>query len=148
MHFGFGIEIDHSIDRFSRLAIALEDEINRCCGKKHYGSDLQHISVGLILTNPEGNDMHPIRPFRFTKLVKIALIKKELHNVAEYDIKPNFPRVRQMTDTEFRRHLCHLLIESTETLERHRTKYPNFDVERFRGDLQACVEAYVRSQRE
>ena len=64
----------------------------------------------------------------------------ELQNVFQYDVKPDYEVFRRLNAVEARRILCELLVESTAVIEAHGASFPDFDVRKFKADLQFCLQ--------
>ncbi len=137
MDVGLALEIHASIDHRSSAIHSLGDEIEALFRERSYGVGLEHLFIGIILTMPGDDPLHPVRRFRFRKTERVKLQRGvlELHNSASYDVKPDFDFVRDHSGDSLRLYLSRLLFESTDVLITHTGKFPDFDVAAFRSDF-------------
>lgn len=148
MDVGLAIESEKSVEHLISAVLDVNDALMACFKKREYGSDLIKISIGLILLEDSEHNrrFHPMRPFDYSRLERIKhpgtghII--EIRNSAGWDVKTDFEKFRSMNLVQARGYLCEVLIDSTSVLEEHRSKFPNFDVARFRADFEACLRAH------
>lgn len=143
MNVGLAIESDQSLEVFSQVFYELDKRLKEYFPNKDFGDDLEDLAIGLILTGPGSERLHPIRPFKYEKESSYKDIftnkRVTIKNAASYDVKPDFEAFSQMTLDEAQNYLAKLLSESTEVLERNHKKFPNFDVKQFRKDFSNCL---------
>ncbi len=140
MNVGLALEIDGAIESMADVVTDLEDKFRQFFQGRDYGSDVANIFIGVILTRPGSEELHPVRDLTFKRHVKLEVPRKDLENVVEYDVKPNYQTFSQLSRPQARRYLARLLIDSLSIIERHKNRYPNFDVSRFREDFRVCME--------
>ncbi|WP_426994315.1 hypothetical protein [Methylomonas sp. CM2] len=143
MNVGLAIERDASLENYAHLIREFYSKIKEYFSDKDYGEDLKDLAIGLVLTGPGSERLHPVRLFKYEKesSYKDLFTNKRvtIRNAASYDIKPDFDKFSQMTLEDAQNYLAKLLYESTEVLECHHEKFPNFDVKQFREDFAVCV---------
>jgi hypothetical protein len=140
---GLAIEMDASIERLHPVLAKIATKLKAFFESKQYGQDLLHIFIGVILTHPDSSRLHPVRKPSFRKLVKykssLTNEKVEMHNVFQYDVKPDYEVYRKLNSLDAGRVLCQLLLDSTAMIEAHRGNFPDFDVQQFTEDLRTCL---------
>ena len=141
MRVGLALEVDSALDHLAVIVAEIDQELKTFFSDRQYGTDVENIFVGIILTGPNSERIHPTRNLRYKKLYRIRIPGKniELRNVVEYDIKPDFEIFLRADASEARLHLVAELVRSLEVLKKHQSKFPSFDVTRFGGDLKACL---------
>jgi hypothetical protein len=139
MNVGLALEIDASIDSMSDVVTELDDTVKKWFRERSYGSDVASVFIGIVLTTPASERLHPVRDLKFKKRVRFTIPKVDLENVVEYDVKPNFEIFSKLSPPQAREYLAGLIVESTEVMTRHQSKFPNFDIARFKEDLRACL---------
>jgi hypothetical protein len=139
MKVGLALEIDESIDSMAVTVTELNDLLRNYFLEKNYGSDVENIFIGVILTNRDSESSHPVRKLKFTKRIKIGMGKPELRNVVAYDVKPSFEIFSQLSHIQARQYLAQLLSESISVMEKHRSKFANFAIEHFKEDFRNCL---------
>jgi hypothetical protein len=139
MNVGLALEIDSSIDHMAAIVTELDDVIRQCFRDVSYGSGVKNLTIGVILTSPDVGHLHPVRELRYRKHVRYKTPKMEFHDVVEYDVRPESAIFAQLGLEQARAYLARVLIESTELIERHKEKFPDFDVARFRQDFEGCL---------
>lgn len=146
MNVGLGIESHFSVEHLMPAVLGVSNVLEVCFADREYGSDLIDITIGMILTGPGSEKLHPVRPFDYSRLKRVKhpgtghII--EIHNSAGWDVKPDFAVFSGMSLGEARDYLCEDLIASTACLEEHHNEFPDFDVTRFRADFEACLRAH------
>ena len=139
MRVGLATEIDASIDHLSGAVSDLSLRLKAYFETRSYGDDVQSISIGVVLTGPGTAERFPTRGLRYRKLVKIPVLRTEMKNVVEFDVRPDFDKFRVLGFGEARAYVGECLIESLGILDKHREKFPNFDTQEFARDFAACV---------
>jgi hypothetical protein len=86
---GLALEIDSSIDAMATIVTALDDTLKEFFKEKSYGSDVENLAIGIILTSPDIDRMHAKRDLKYRKRVSYRTPKMEFANVVEYDVKPS-----------------------------------------------------------
>jgi len=152
MNVGLAIEIDASVDHLMPSLRGIFNALKEYFASRAYGSDLIEIAIGVILTGPRSERLHPVRPFKYTRFQKqksrITGGIFEIEKAAEWDVRPDFEKFSRMSQTHAREYLCEILVASTECLDAHRSKFPDFEVGRFREDFKACLTAHCKSTHE
>jgi len=54
-------------------------------------------------------------------------------------VKPSFEIFSQLNSLQARKYLVGLIVDSTDVMTRHQSKFPNFDITRFKEDLRVCL---------
>jgi len=144
VQFGLAIEIDESLEVLHSVVANIAVHSKKFFASREYGSDLLHIFVGVILTDPASSRLHPIRKPSYKRLLKykspITNQKVEMKNVFQYDIQADYETVRKLNSAEARRTMCALLLGSTTVIEAARASFPDFDVQQFIADLRCCLQ--------
>lgn len=141
MNVGLALEIDSSIDAMATVVVALDDTLKEFFKEKFYGSDVENLAIGIILTSPDVDRMHTKRDLKYRKHVSYKTPKMEFANVVEYDVKPSFEIFSQLDPNQAREYLVGLLVDSTDVIKKHQSKFPNFDVAGFKKDLCICLKS-------
>jgi hypothetical protein len=121
----------------------LSQDMERHFSSRSYGSDVECIFAGIILTGPGSLKLHPVRPLKYRRRYARALVRidpelpRELRNIFEYDIKPDFELFSQLYWKQARGYLGKQLVESTSIIAASQGKHPNFKVADFGSDLRA-----------
>jgi hypothetical protein len=143
MEFALAIEMDASIERLHSALADIATKLKQFFHSREYGKDLLHIFVGVILTHPDSSKLHPVRKPNYKKLLKYksSLTNEtvEMTNVLQYDVKPDYEVFYKLNSEGARRLLCEILVESTEVIDARSASFPDFDVQRFKADLQSCL---------
>lgn len=146
MNVGLGIEYHFSVEHLMPAVRGVNNAIEAYFSDKEYGFDLIDITIGLNLTGPKSERLHPVRPFKYKKLDRVKHPGTgqimEFHNSASWDVKPDFAKFSGQGLDGARDYLCEALIASTAVLEAYRDQYPDFDVACFRADFAACLRAH------
>ena len=144
MEVGLAIEMDGSIERLHPALANIATNLKAFFASKQYGPDLLHIFIGVVLTHPDSVRLHPIQKPSFRKIFKYrSFITKEeieMQNVFQYEVRPEYERLRTLNTLEARRMLCNLLIESTAVIEANRASFPEFDLQQFQKDFRSCLQ--------
>jgi hypothetical protein len=145
VQFGLAITMDVSLERLHSVLADIATKLKKFFESREYGNDLLHIFVGVILTHPDGSRLHPIRKPSYKKLLRykspITNEQVEMKDVFQYDVRPDYEVFRRLNSVEARRILCEVLVESTAVIEAHRASFPDFDVHKFKADLQSCLQS-------
>lgn len=146
MRVGLALEIDSTLDHLASVVAEIDRAFKSFFSDREYGNDVENIFVGIILTGPGSERTHPVRKLRYKKVHKVRIPGNqiELRNVVEYDIKPDFESFRQADIGEARRQLANELVGSLPILEKHQSKFPEFDVASFRSDVRACLDRLTK----
>lgn len=147
MNVGLAIESDRAVEHLMPAVLGVNNAIEAFFVEREYGPDVIEVIIGLILmTGPTSERLHPVRPFQYrrfdTERSRITGGVIEIHNSASWDVKPDFAAFSSMDLKGARDYLCESLIASTACLEEHRSEFPDFDVSRFRGDFEACLQTH------
>lgn len=148
MDVGLAIEYHFSVEHLMPAVLGVNNALKACFTDRAYGSDLSNIAIGMILTGPGSERLHPVRPFDYSRLKRVKHPGTghimEIRNSAGWDVKPDFTAFSGMNLEGARDYLCEALIVSTACLEEHHSQYPDFDVTRFRADFDACLRAHCQ----
>lgn len=148
MDIGLAIESDVSVEHLIPAVREINNALEACFADRGYGSDLIEIIIGVILVDGSAiaERFHPVRLFEYrrfdTERSRITGEVLEIHNMATWDVKPDFEKFSGMGLDEARDYLCETLIASTACLEKHHSEFPDFDVARFRADFEACLRTH------
>lgn len=148
MFFGLALEIESTIEHLSAAVAQIDSDLEIFFSNKDYGSDVENIYVGVIATDINSEKLHPIRRFKYQKLIKVKIPGRVLEkkNVIQYDIKPDYGIFSQMNVRQARQHIAKLIFDSTRLIEKHHPKFPNFDLLHFKEDLRNCLGLISRSE--
>jgi hypothetical protein len=140
---GIALDIDEEINRLSRGVGQLSVRLKDCFADKTYGHDIECIFIGLILTGPGSERLHPVRPLKyrreFTLKNSLTRTTEYLGNTVEFDIKPDYAMIRTMNAETAEKHIIDALIDGLDALRKNHSKFPNFDLTRFTKAFTECL---------
>jgi hypothetical protein len=139
MNVGVALEIDASIDDRSEVVTELDDKLKEFFRDKSYGPDVENFTIGIILTSPDVDHLHPVRGLKYRKHLVFKHPPAEFTNVVEYDVRPDFDLFSQLSLPQAREYLSRLLAQSTTILEADKGRFPRFEVEKFVRDFNLCL---------
>jgi hypothetical protein len=139
MNVGVALQIDASIDDRSEVVTELDDKLKEFFRDKSYGPDVENFTIGIILTSPDVDHLHPVRGLKYRKHLVFKHPPMEFNNVVEYDVRPDFDLFSQLSLPQAREYLSRLLAQSTTILEANKGKFPRFEVEKFVRDFNLCL---------
>ena len=143
MNIGLALEIDLEIERLSATVVRIGDRLKERFASCQYGDDVQAIFIGVILTAPGSETLHPIRPLKYRKQytfkMPITGEKRYLGNVVEFDVQPDYPTVRALNSEQAEKYIASCLVDGLAVLRQHQRKFPRFDVARFAEDFATCL---------
>jgi hypothetical protein len=148
MDVGLAIESDVAVSHLIPSVRGINNALEAYFLSRSYGADLTGISIGVILvgTSEISDRFHPIRPFRYKRFDrKKSRITGEIYEIktaASWDVKPDFVKFRGVDLIGARNYICESLIASISFLGEHSSKFPDFDVGRFRVDFESCLEGH------
>jgi hypothetical protein len=145
MNVGLSLEIDGSIDDMSDVVTEIDRRLKECFIGKAYGQDVENLIIGVILTSPDVDHLHPASPLLYRKRVRYEIPTMEFANLIEYYVRPSFNVFAQLNVFQAKSYLCRLLVESLVMLDSHRASFPNFDLMRFKDDFAACLRDWPSS---
>lgn len=140
MNVGVALKIDASIDDRSSVVTELDDKLKEFFRDRSYGEDIENFTIGIILTSPDVDHLHPVTGLEYRKSLLFTNPRIELNNVVEYSVRPNFDLFTQLSLPQARDYLSRLLVQSTAILEAHKDKFPRFDAGRFIEDFRLCLQ--------
>lgn len=144
MNVGIALEIDSALESLSTVVIDAATKIKEFFANRNYGPDLSNIFIGIILTAPGSERLHPVRRPIYKKVLRfnnrIINQQMEFKNVLQYDVKPDYETFRRLDAGQARRLFCDVLLASTAAMEKHKAKFPDFDLDRFKSDLRSCLQ--------
>lgn len=150
MKVGLALYIEEEIDRLSAVAARIDQRLNEFFETRTYGEDVQSIVIGLILMGPGSERLHRVRPLKYRR--QYTLLNRELNlkeyfgNVVEFDVKPDYLSVRTLNSEDAALYIIRSLIEGLSQLIPHQSKFPDFDLARFREHFCACLTLLGDSQ--
>lgn len=133
------MEIDASIDDRSDVVTELDDKLKEFFRDKTYGQDIENFTIGIILTRPDVDHLHPMRKLKCRKHLVFKSPPMEFNNVVEYDVRPDFNLFSQLNRPQAREYLARILVESTNILEAHKAEFPRFEIDGFARDFRLCL---------
>jgi hypothetical protein len=135
--------IDEEIERLLRCVGQISVRLREYFADKAYGGDIECLFIGLILTGPCSERLHPVRPLKYRK--KFTL-KNSLTHTTEYlgntvwfDIKPDYATIRTMNSEKAEIYIINTLLDGIRILSKHQKKFPSFDFHRFATAFAACL---------
>ena len=135
--------IDQEIDRLLHSIAQIHTLLKERFADKTYGDGVESIFIGLILTGPGSDRLHPVRGLKYRKkfTLKSALTRNTeyLGNAVEFDIKPDYETIRTMNSERAAIYIADSLIRGLGILEKNHAKFPNFDLVRFTTDFSSCL---------
>jgi hypothetical protein len=137
------LSVDEEIDRLSNGVGRLSVRLKECFADKSHGDDIESLFIGLILTAPGSERLHPVRPLKyrrnFTLKSSLTGTTEYLGNTVEFDIRPDYTVIRTMNSEKAQQYVIDGLIEGLDVLKKSRAKYPNFDVDGFTTAFTDCL---------
>lgn len=149
MRVGIGLEIDSTLGWLSPVVAKLDHALKSFFGDREYGSGVQNLFIGLILTDPQLDKLHPVRKLKFSKVKRLQIPGSisQLENVVEYDIKPDFHLIASMDAEGAQQFLGTELLASVDILERKQERFVDFDFPKFRDDMKTCLRRCIEFNR-
>jgi len=137
------LEINSAIDHLSIAVQRVDEKLKEFFCERSYGPDVEKIYVGIILVGSNSDKFHPIRKFKYQKLLKIKIPGRviEERNVIQYDIKSDYEIFCRLNVDQAQKYLGEALISSVDTLKRNSAKFSGFDLLEFEADLRACLQS-------
>ena len=148
MDVGLAIESDATVSHLIPSVRGVNNALEAYFSSRDYGADLTDIAIGVILvaTSEISDRFHPVRPFKYRRFdrekSRITGEIFEIKTAASWDLKPDFAKFSGVDLIGARDYLCERLIASTSCLETHCSKFPAFDVGRFRVDFESCLKRH------
>jgi hypothetical protein len=137
------VSIDEEIDRLSHGVGQISARLKQCFADKSYGDDIESLFIGLVLTGPGSERLHPVRGLEYRRkcTMKSSLTgtTEYLGNTVEFDIKPDYATIRTMNSEKAAIYIVDVLISGLDILKTNQAKFPNFDVERFTTTFADCL---------
>ena len=137
------LTVDEEIARLSSGVGRISVRLKECFADKSYGEDIESLFIGLILTGPGSERLHPVRPLKFRKkfTLKSSMTgtTEYLGNTVEFDIKPDYATIRTMNSEKAESYIVDKLLDGLRILAKHQKKFPNFDFDRFAAAFSACL---------
>jgi hypothetical protein len=92
--------IDEETERLLHGVGRISVRLKEFFANKSYGDDIECLFIGLILTGPGSERLHPVRGLKyrrkFTLKNSLARTTEYLGNTVEFDIKPDYATIRTM----------------------------------------------------
>src|SRR5882757_3865516 len=137
--------MDVEVERLGAAMERIDSRLRQFFADKTYGSDVEYVSIGMLVMGAGSERFHPVRPLKYKKIYKYKSIltgeKIEERNVLELDVKPDFEKISRMNSELAERYMIETLIAGVDQIERARKRFPDFDVAKFREDLRVCLQA-------
>src|SRR5690349_20628182 len=97
MKVGITLDIDEEIERLSNAVSRIDDRLMGYFETRSYGDDLQALFIGLILTGPGSEKLHPVRPLKYRRNYTLSIreLRQKIYmgNVVEFDVKPDYSKI-------------------------------------------------------
>jgi len=139
---GLAIEMDAELERLGNGIHRMDASLKKFFKEKHC-DDVSHVFIGLILTSPAGDRLHPMRRARFKRAVNFtSLITQQrvnLQNVLEFDVKPDYEDIRVLNADAAIEYIARDIVASIEQLNKLAKQLPTFDIAEFRRDVASCL---------
>jgi hypothetical protein len=143
MNVSIALEMDSALESQAAVITDAAIKMKSFFADRNYGTDLSNIIIGIILTGPGSERLHPVRKATYHKTLKfinrIINLPMEITNIFQYDLKPDYEIFSRLHGAEARQWFVNALIDSTMLIEKHKSKFPDFDVQRFMADLRLCL---------
>jgi hypothetical protein len=141
---GLAAYLDQEIERLLPGIGRASTRLKEYFADKSYGDDIESLFIGLILTGPDSERLHPVRPLEYRKkfTLKSSLTgsTEYLGNTVEFDIKPDYATVRIMNSENAQKYIIDALIDGLDVLKENQHKFPKFDVARFTTEFTDCLQ--------
>ena len=143
MNVGLGIYMDEELERLGNGLGRIDETLKRFFETKDYGKDVESIFIGLILTGPGSEKFHPVRLLRYRKVVNLHIrvtgqrLKHE--KVVTFSVKPDYSVLRRSNAEEAGKFISESILMATEQMVTAQKRFPDFDVAKFRRDLELCL---------
>jgi hypothetical protein len=149
MDIGLAVERHADLDRISGAIWRIDGRLRQFFHGRDYGMSELNVYIGLILTGPGSERLHPVRPVKYRKRMRHTSIitgeHAELENVVTFDVKPSYENLKKLNSEEAEQLIAVSIVEGAAQLEKLRHELPNDFIERFRSDLAACLSSSVVS---
>jgi len=146
MNFSTALYTSREIANKSSLIISFSEATRIYFENRFYGDDLKSIIIGLVCVSPQSEAFFKIRKPKYTrekKSMKSEGFEYENEKYLEYDVKIDFESFKNATEGEAKRMLAKEILESLVVFEKMKSKIKNFDIEKFKYDL----EEYFKNQK-
>lgn len=148
MKIGFAQYTSAEIRKETRFLIDFSNDMEEYFIKKTYGTDVIEIIIGIICVSPSFETFFkPGKPkyIKEKKGIKSEFTKQEydIEKCLTYDIKLDFETFKNSSEVEAKRYLELEILKSLEIIEAMKTKMKDFDLIKFKRDL----EDYFKEKR-
>ena len=133
------LELDESLLWVGKIIAEFEERLAKYFHDKDFGDEVANIFIVVILVAERFKDMHPVRPLKYQKRLKVSSANVVLENVVEYDVAAPFDLFSRLSRKRARQSLAELLVDSVEVMESNIKKFPGFRVPEFKQALQQCL---------
>ena len=132
-------ELDESLAWMIETIGEFEERLAKYFHDKDFGDEVANIFIVVILVAERFKDMHPVRPLKYQKRLKVSFANVVLENVVEYDVEAPFDLFSRLKRKQARQSLAELLVDSVDVMESNIKKFPSFRVPEFKQALQQCL---------
>lgn len=132
-------ELDESLAWMIETIGEFEERLAKYFHDKDFGDEVANIFIVVILVAERFKDMHPVRPLKYQKRLKVSFANVVLENVVEYDVEAPFDLFSRLKRKQARQSLAELLVDSVEVMESNINKFPGFRVPEFKQALKQCL---------
>ena len=132
-------EFDESVAWIIPIIGEFAERLAKYFHDKDFGDEVANIFMVVILVNERGKDMHPVRPLKYQRRLKVSFANVVLENVVEYDVEAPFDLFSRLKRKQARQSLAELLVDSVEVMESNINKFPGFRVPEFKQALKQCL---------
>jgi hypothetical protein len=137
------LTIDEEIARLSHGVWRISARLKEYFADKSYGDDIESLFIGLNLTAPGSERLHPVRGLKyrrkFTLKSSLTGASEYLGNTVEVDIKPDYATIQTMNSEKAQTYIVDALIDGLDALKKNQAKFPNFDAARFAAEFTECL---------
>jgi len=137
------LTIDEEINLLSHGVGRICVRLKECFADKSYGEDIESLFIGLILTGPGSEKLHPVRGLKyrrkFTLRNSLTGTAEYLGNTVEFDINPDYATIRTMNAEKAETYIIDTLVDGLGILSNHQKTFPNFDCDRFAAVFAECL---------
>lgn len=139
MDFGLAITSNLEQDK-TNLITKLSKELELGFKGKNYGNDVKGYTISVVCVAPQFEQFFKTKKPKYTKGKKeinpdgIPFI---LEDDLEYDIRLDFETFKNSTEEECKKILAQEILNSLSAVESMKSKIKNFDLEKFRADLES-----------
>ena len=143
MRVALTIETNSELERLNNGLRHINDRLELFFQDRSYGEDVERILIGMILTGPRTEELHPVRPLKYRKISSfknpITGEQINMNKLVTFDVKPDYEITRRLNAEEAAKYISKCIVQAADQLIAARKRFPKFDAVQFRRDLEALL---------